>query len=330
MTGLDHKRAELKIREKFALTKDAAERILASIRELDCIGGCVIISTCNRTELYASVTEDDVFEPTRALCEMLGESFSEYGSYFTEENNELAIRHLCRVASGLDSRITGDDQIITQVREALEFSRERNCTDSYVETMFKFAIKAAKMIKTNVVLKTLGIDSVPGKMIEKLKRITPLTGLSAVVIGNGQMGRLVSELLIREGAAVTVTLREYKKGVIQVPVGARAINYSLRYEAIENADIVVSATTSPHYTLQRGDLAGLARLPEIIVDLAVPRDVEPSVQELPGVMLLGIDDISGDGRVLPHESIFAINEIIDDQIEKYYRWLVFKQSAAVR
>jgi len=312
--GLNHKTASLDVREQFALTKEKTRQILASIKESDVVGGCVIVSTCNRTELYASVLNGNAFEPTKVLCNALGKNFSDFKSYFTERTDEQAIEHLCRVAAGLDSQIIGDDQIITQVREALELSRAQNSTDSYIETMFRLAIQAAKVIKTNVNFK---LDSVPSKTVEKLK---PVTGKNIVVIGNGWMGRLVAELLIAENANVTITLRENKKGYVQIPDGANTINYNDRYKAIEKADIVISATTSPHFTIHRKEL----KSPHIIVDLAVPRDVEPSVKEIPGLVLFTIDDISGDSRVIPPD----VDNIIGEHIKKYYHWFEFKRENA--
>jgi len=329
MTGLDHKGASLEVREQFALTKEKTRQVLAAIKESDIVSGCVIVSTCNRTELYASVLDCDVFEPTKTLCNVLGKKFSDFKHFFTERIGELAMQHLCRVAAGLDSQIMGDAQIITQVREALELSREQNCTDSYTETMFRLAIQAAKAIKTNVVLKSQGADSVPGKAVDKLKMLCQsLAGKNAVVIGNGWMGRLVAELLISENANVTVTLRENKKAFMQIPSGANTINYNERYKAIEQADIVISATTSPHFTLCHKELASLTQLPSIIVDLAVPRDVEPSIKEIPSLALLTIDDISGESRVLPAESILIIDDIIGEHIKKYYHWFEFKRENA--
>ena len=221
----------------------------------------------------------------------------------------------------------GDDQIITQVREALELSRANGCADSYLETMFNIAIQAAKRVKTDVMLKTYGMDSVPGKALEKLKTLCPIAGCNAVVIGNGQMGRLAAHMLIREKANVTVTLREYKRGVIIVPEGANTVGYSERYEAVGRADILISATTSPHFTISRDELAALDRLPGIIVDMAVPRDIEPSVGEIPGVNLLTIDDISGQSSALPPESAAKIDAIIKEHIGKYNRWRAYKENA---
>jgi glutamyl-tRNA reductase len=329
MAGLDHKGASLGVREQFALTKEKTRQVLASIKKGGLVGGCVIVSTCNRTELYASVLNCNVFEPAKALCDVLGKKFSDFKYYFTERIDECAMEHLCRVASGLDSQIMGDAQIITQVREALELSRAQNCTDSYVETMFRLAIQAAKAIKTKVAFKSQGADSVPGKAVDKLKMLCQsLAGKNAVVIGNGWMGRLVAELLIGENANVTVTLRENKKGFMQIPNGANTISYNERYKAIEQADMAISATTSPHFTLCHKELSRLIRLPGIIVDLAVPRDVEPSVKEIPGLVLLAIDDISGESRALPAESILMIDNIIGEHIKKYYHWFEFKRENA--
>jgi glutamyl-tRNA reductase len=325
MTGLDHKRIGLEIREMFAASKEKTQQLLMNIKNSGATGGCVIISTCNRTEFYASIPDNGVFEPTKELCGAFDKDYAQFGHYFTERTGEQVIEHLCRMASGSDSQIMGDDQIITQAREALELSRELDCTDSYIETMFNIAIQAAKAIKTNIILKSVGVVSVPGKAVDKLKTICALAGKKAVVIGNGNMGRLVSELLIREKARVTVTLREYKKGVIKVPDHADTIAYSERYDAIEQADIVVSATASPHFTIYCDKLIELKRLPEIIVDLAVPRDVEPSVKDINGVTLLTINDISDENGVLSPESVSKMSEIIAEHIEKYNRWLEYRE-----
>ncbi len=327
MTGLDYKCSNLSVREKFAVTKEITEKILAGFKDKG-TGGCVIISTCNRMELYASIPNDCTPPLSKTLCAAIGRDFSEYEPYFTEREGEQVMEHLCRVASGLDSQIMGDDQIITQIREALEFSRSRNCTDSYIETMFNMSIHAAKAIKTKVLANSLGTSSVPGKTVEKIKTMCNLAGQNALVIGNGRIGRMLSELLLRENMNVTVTLRSHKKGVVQIPEQANVINYDERYKAIEKADIAVSATASPHLTLSKNEMSKLKRVPKIIVDLAVPRDVEPSVKSLPGITLLTIDDISGGERHLPPESVSMTESIIAEHIAKYKQWLLFKNKTS--
>jgi glutamyl-tRNA reductase len=327
MTGLDYKRASLGIREDFALTKEKTRQILMAVKENGATGGYVIISTCNRTEFYASIPDGECFLPSKTLCAALGVDFIEYEPYFTERIGDCVMEHLCRTASGLESQIMGDDQIITQVREALELSREQNCADSYLETIFRLSIQAAKVIKTNILSNSLKNSSVPGKMVEKLKAMCPLAGRNAVVIGSGRIGRAVAELLIRENVNVTVTLRTHKKGDLQTPDKADTISYGERYQAIEKADIVVSATTSPHLTISLHEMSALKQWPKLFIDLAVPRDIESSVRDLDGITLLTIDDISGGDRALPPESVAMIESIIEEHISKYRQWLAFKTTA---
>jgi len=319
MTGLDYKRSSLSVREKFAVTRAMSAKLLASFKDKG-IDGCVIISTCNRTELYASISDGCGISLSKILCAALELNFSKYESCFTERDGDCVIEHLCSVASGLDSQIIGDDQIITQAREALEFSREQKCTDSHIETMFNLSICAAKVIKTKVLANSLGTSSVPEKTVDKIKTMYNLVGRNVLIIGNGRIGKMVSELLIREGMNVTVTLRSHNRGVIQIIDKADVINYDERYKAVEKADVVISATTSPHLTLLYNEVNALKKKPDIIVDLAVPRDIEPSIKNISGITLLTIDDISGSGRHLSPESVKMIEKIIAEHIAKYNKW----------
>jgi glutamyl-tRNA reductase len=324
MTGLDHKRSALDVRERFAVTKAKAGKILADFKNGG-MGGCVILSTCNRTEFYASIPDggDSALSLSKALCGALGMDISEYGPHLTEREGDRVIEHLCRVASGLDSQIIGDDRIITQVREALELSREQHCTDSFIETLFNLSIHAAKAVKTKVFINTLRTSSVPEKTVEKLKmmRHNRITGQKALVIGSGRIGRQVCDLLISEGMNVTVTLRFHKSGgSVRINDKADVIDYDERYGTLEKTNIVISATASPHLTLLRSEIGALAKIPEIIVDLAVPRDVEPSIGSIDGVTLLTIDDISGDEQRLSPESVLAAGNIINEHIDRYDKW----------
>ena len=328
MTGLDYRSSELSVREKFAVTKEKARDIIKAYMDLPSVKGCVVIFTCNRTEVYVSYIPTDKmdFDITEFLCETLGLDAGTYTPHFTKRGDTEALHHLCRVAAGMDSQILGDDQIITQVREALESSRENGFTDCYTEKMFGTAVKAAKEIKTNVVVRSPHVASAPYRAVEKIKSLIEIAGQKAVVIGNGQMGRLTAELLLKESAQVTVTLRTYKKGVVQVPEGAKTIAYSKKYDAIEHAKIVVSATTSPHYTLHYDDFAKLGNMPEIVIDLAVPRDIEPNIGGLPGVNLFTIDDLGDENPSLPEEKTILAEQIIENNIQDYYKWRSYKEN----
>ena len=330
MTGLDHKRSNIVIRENFAVSKEKAVNILTLMKNEGIAAGCVIISTCNRTEFYASIPNSCTFPLSEKLCAVLGVNFGEYGSYLIERTGDQAMKHLIYVASGLDSQILGDDQIITQVREALELSRRQNCADSYIETIFRISIQAAKAIKTKVFSNLFGSSSVPSKTVEKIKTMCSLAGKNAVVIGNGKIGLLAAEILIREKVNVTITLRTHKKGDFKIPNKAQTVSYDERYEIIENADIVISATTSPHTTISFNAVSGMKQLPKIIVDLAVPRDVDPSIKNLNGITLLTIDDITNGENFLSPEKISLAENIIYEHMAKFRKWLAFKEAEKQR
>lgn len=325
MTGLDHKKAELFIREKFTLTKENIKIFLKKFTSQNKIGGCVLLSTCNRTELYVSIDETDDIDLTRLLCDFLHLEYDEYYKYFIERKSHDAIIHLFKVSAGMDSQILGDDQIITQVREDLELARSVSCSDSYLETCFKTAIKAGKKIKTEVVLRDPKTSNAPYKAIEKLKEYFSLSNKNILVIGNGHMGRIVSELLIKERANVTITLREYRKGTVYIPKWANTISYSDRRSILNLTDVVISATTSPHFTLKYNDLDLLERPPLFYVDLAVPRDLEPKIKEIPNTKLFTIDDLDDKNTIISSDKMNKINEIIDDSLKRYNKWQSYKE-----
>lgn len=326
MVGLNYRLAPLEVREKFVILKEDVQSIGARFLALSGITGCVILSTCNRTEIYISQSSKDLASSLEeSLCSFLGVNTKMSQKFFFEKKSSDAFDHLCKVAAGMDSQILGDDQIITQVRESLENARNLKMTDSYLETFFRTAIQAGKEIKTDMVISSPLKSSAPYQAVQKLKRGASLKGKSVVVIGNGIMGRMTAELLIQEQAHVVMTLREYRTGCVEIPPGVQTIGYKRRYEAIAEADIVVSATTSPHHTLHYEDFLPLLKLPEVIIDLAVPRDVEPRIGELGNIRIWTIDEISDQSNELSTELLALAKNLIEKHREKYDHWYSFKQ-----
>jgi glutamyl-tRNA reductase len=145
----------------------------------------------------------------------------------------------------------------------------------------------------------------------------------AVVIGNGKMGRLCAEQLRDAGCTVTVTLRSYRHGQTVVPRGCGTVPYDERMSAIDGCDLLVSATTSPHFTISKSMLESVAKKPKMIIDLAVPRDIEPETAGIPGIIFIDMDTLTTPGDVQNHnEAGFAETEIIiDKHFNEFYRWL---------
>jgi glutamyl-tRNA reductase len=325
MSGLDYNLAPVELRERLSFTKTQVGELLDRIKGDPRVSGCVIISTCNRTEIYLTCGESESLKPARLLCEAAGERYGDFAPAFVHRSGRDAVWHLMEVSSGLQSQIWGDDQIITQVKTALELAQSRNTCDAVLATLFRDAVTAGKEVKTSVRL-TAVPDSVAFRAVETAKReLGDLHGLRAVVMGNGEMGRLSARLLRDAGCSVTVTLRTYRHGETVVPFGCGVIPYDQRLDAIDGADIVLSATTSPHYTLMVNQAAQVRRLPRLVLDLAIPRDIDPRIGTELGVVCYNVDTLGGtDPRAENQEALDRAREILERQVEEFYQWWSYK------
>lgn len=320
MSGLEHSMAPLPLREKLSFTKQQTAEMVRRIRSFPGISGCVLISTCNRTELYLSCEGEE--NPGELLCRAAGTEYAPYKDAFVTLSGHKAARHLMEVAAGLRSRIFGEDQIISQVRNAVALAREAGTTDAVLETLFCCAVSAGKEVRTKVKLNAVP-TSAASMAVELLERkLGDLKGKKALVIGNGEMGRLSASLLQQKGCVVSVTLRTYRHGQTIVPPGCGVVPYEDRFLRMEGCDILLSATTSPHYTVTVEQLGELSVLPAMMVDLSIPRDIQPEVGQLDGVSLYNVDDLGSwlEDRTVPPE----VTEILQAQMENFYRWLNYK------
>lgn len=323
MLGIDHNRALLDVRALFSFTKKNTAEALEVLKQKEGILGCIILSTCNRMELWASTVEEWDGSLYECLCDLKGADARKYREFFVERKEQEAVEHLFYLTCGLKSQILGEDQILTQVKDALALARENFTTDSVLEVLFRMAVTAGKKVKTDVTF-SRGNSSVIHQAINMLEeKGFRLQDKTCMVIGNGEMGKVAAQALREAGAYVTVTVRQYRSGMVSIPQGCARINYGERMEYLPQCDLVVSATASPNYTLKR-ELFQEAVLPADlrIIDLAVPRDVEPSVGELPEITLYDMDSFRMEGT--PEElsnSLEQAGEILNDQMEEFYSWL---------
>lgn len=293
MTGIDHNKADVDMRSVFSITKSEAEQLIQDIKNINGIKGCVIISTCNRMELWLSTTRDWSGSPFDILCDYHGVSTDDYEEFFYNKREYDAVDHLLKLTSGLLSRIIGEDQIITQVRNAVEQSRKVDGMDSVLEELFRIAITAGKKIKTEIVFSHANGSAMNSAVRMLQSRGLDFNDLKCMVIGNGDMGKLAAETLEKAGADVTVTVRQYRSGVVNIPKNCKRIDYGQRMDLLPDCDVVVSATSSPNYTLTMDHLEGVPTDHNVIlIDLAVPRDIEPGVDQLENYELYDIDDFS--------------------------------------
>lgn len=326
MAGMDHSMAGIDLRERFSFTKPKQEAICEALRAMEGVRGAVLLSTCNRTELYLSLDPYKECDPFLKLCKAAGLDVTPSKHCYRILKGREAFWHLCRLACGLESQILGEDQIITQVKEAVALARGCGAADSNLEVVFRTAITAAKKIKTvvkfskaenSVALKTLAI------LRQELKVKSPGRIL---VIGNGEVGRLVANTLVQHGFEVAMTLRQYKYRDIEIPEGVTAFDYGERYQRLGTFDAVISATASPHHTLAIEPLKDMASLPGIMIDLAVPRDIDLEIGRQRPVKLYDIDSIAEGAIEQSNQLQFQQAE---DIIHKYHgdlmKWHHYKE-----
>lgn len=322
MIGIDYGKASVDVRAQFSFTKKNAVQAMERLKKMPGVYGCIILSTCNRMELWASLQEEWEGSLYGFLCKEKDKRPEDFQKYFVQRTEREAVEHLFYLTSGLKSQILAEDQIITQVKDALALSREAYCTDNVLEVLFRTAVTAAKKVKTEVSF-SRGNVSVIHQAIEKLKaQGFPLQGKNCMVIGNGEMGRVAALALKEAGADVTVTVRQYRSGVVNIPQGCQRINYGDRMEFLPQCDLVVSATASPNLTITKAGLeeAGISGS-LVLIDLAVPRDIDPLAGTLGNVRLYDIDSFKIDA-VSPklQESLERAGAILGEQMEDFYSW----------
>ncbi|MDY3728865.1 MAG: glutamyl-tRNA reductase [Candidatus Choladocola sp.] len=321
MIGIDHSVAEIDIRTIFSFTKKCTAEALEQLKQVKGVEGCVLLSTCNRMELWVSTNEDFSDDLYELLCRIREVDPGRYRQYFKRREERDAVHHLFRLAGGLESRILGEDQIVTQVKDALAFARENFATDHVLETLFRQAVTAAKKVKTGIALSPSD-QSVVHIAIQTLKEQGYIfEGKKCMVIGNGVMGKLAANQIRRQGADVTVTVRQYRSGIVEIPEKCHRIDYGRRMELFGACDYVVSATVSPNYTLTRDLVEEHFQKPVVLIDLALPRDIDPQVRELEQVTLFDIDCFRDEARSEEQkEAIRQAEACFAEQMDEFYTW----------
>lgn len=328
MVGIDYTTAGMEVREAFSPAPADLPSVLRTIFGGDVLG-CALVATCNRTELYISHNSDVPPDGVALLCRALGRDEKTYAPRFVERHERQAVLHLMRVAAGMASSVPGDSQIITQVRAAIEAARLAETSDALLESLFRSAVTAGKKVKTRVDFSREGA-SVASEAIEAMTRAygDPV-GKTALVIGNGVIGRLAAAGLAEKGCRVFATLRKHNLGCMEPPAGCQSVDYDERYSYMERCDYVVSATSSPHHTVERGKLEGLPRLPALFVDLAIPRDIDPEVDGLRGAAVWNVDHLRPTEDAADRERRQTqAEEIIAEEAKRFDVWRQNRQRRA--
>ncbi len=321
MAGINYNLNSLSQREKLSFTPEKIIKICKNVCNEKNISGCIIISTCDRTEIYISHYSNEHLNPAELLIKHSGIDFD--GS-FDIKSDMSVVYHIMQLACGLKSQIIGEGQIVGQINSALKLCGENNCTDPILNTLFRTAVSAGKYTLSHTKLSNVPVSSAYGavELLENLNKKN-LSGKTCVIIGNGKMGQIAQSLLIKKNCKVFVTLRDYKHGNNDIIKGCNGIKYKERYNFIDGADFVISATKSPHYTITYDKLSAIKKKPRIIIDLSLPRDVEPSVSEI--CSCYNIDELGFETKINPND-LKTVQSIIEKFVKDFIQWKNYKLS----
>ncbi len=301
--GLNHKSAPLEIREKVSFSASKTLDALESLKYCPYIEECLILSTCNRVELYAISENKEAFGSLKNFLydyHNLREPIDEY--LYLYENQE-AILHLFRVVSSLDSMMVGENQILAQVKQAYINAHSCGAGDRFISLLFQEALRIGKKVRTETNINK-GAVSISSAAVELARSILgDLAGKKILIIGAGKVGELTVRNLTDRGIEmVLVANRTYYRAVQLAEVfNGRAIRYDEMFEALREVDIVISSTSAPHYILKKEDLISVMSARNgraiFLIDLSLPRNIEEEICKIENVYLYNIDDLKKKGEL---------------------------------
>ena len=330
--GVSHKTAPVEVRERVALTDGLAADFLRDLRGGADVQEAVAISTCNRTELYLVV--GDPVEAESAALSMLstkaGIRPTTLASAIYSHRNCEAARHLYRVTSGLESMIVGENEIQGQVKRAYDTALAKDTTGPLTNHLFKAALATGKRVRTETGIgeRQLSLPAVAVALARE--QLGDLVAREVVILGTGETSELTARALADSGVKTIFVANRRRDRAIGLArrYGGTSVNFDELPQALESADIVVAATASPHLLLEARELADVMdarhRRPMLLIDLAVPRDIDASCGDIGGVSLYDIDDLQAvidrNRRVRQVEARKA-EGIIEEEIQQFAAWL---------
>lgn len=336
--GLNHKTAPVDVREKFSISQ---ESVIDGLRHIDDYGAileAVILSTCNRSEIYAVLDDgDDGKDILKQFLFDLTGNEDEIDCYLYYYPDYACIRHLFQVASSLDSLIIGEGQILSQVKKAYAVARENSATSTVLNTLFHRAITTGKRVRTETHIAYNAV-SVSYAAVELAKTVFggSLGNSSALIYGAGETAELTAKNLLGKGIQkIYIANRHIEKArMLAEKFAGKAVPFDKAFSNAEGIDIVVTSTGAPHYVVKPWEtqqfMARRKGRPLIFIDIAVPRDVDPDVANIKGVLLYNIDDLKAvveDNIKRRGEEAKVADKIIaeevDDLVERF-RYLSFR------
>lgn len=344
LISISHKIAPLKIRELFAFSKEQQEELMRDMVANALIDECIVVATCNRTEIYTYTSTEnspgEIFHVMQKILlrEAKAENTENIMDYILFYHDKKAIHHLFEVTTGLDSMVIGEDQILGQVKTAQEQAMAIHTSGVFLNTLFRYAITGAKKVKTDTDLSKTSVSTATLALKIAEKELGTIHGKKVLIIGaSGKIGGIVMKNFgCIEGVKLYVTVRSINtlQRSRHMKADYKTISYDERYEVLDEMDVIISATSSPHYTLTYDKMVKNFRTDKkrVLVDLAVPMDIESKIKEKTNCIYYNIDDftkISRENNEKKMHEAEAAGEILDDYELQFERWFIFQKSLPI-
>lgn len=330
--GLNHKTADVGTREKLAFNGVKLEEGVLGLRQIEGVTEVALLSTCNRVEIYACVSdvEDAVENIKNFMASFHNITKKDFeGSLYSHTGTD-AIRHILRVASSLDSMVVGEPQILGQLKTVFDFALNKKTTGILLNQLMKKAISTAKRVRTETKIAENAV-SISFAAVELARKIfTDLSGKSFMLLGAGEMAELAARHLVNNGVKeVAVVNRTYERGCeLASEFNGKAVRFEDFLHELARMDIIICSTGAPSYILVRDQMNRVMKErkhhPVFIIDISVPRNIDPEINKIENVYLYDVDDLQEviDFNILERQrEAEKAQQIIDEEVEKFIKWM---------
>lgn len=360
LLGISHKTAPARVRALFAFSEEQRQLLMQSLLEKEGITECVVLATCNRMEVYV-VSRPDI--PVWQVMTMMQNCVLnmvdtelyriDAASLLRFYEGNQAVRHLFFVAAGLDSMVLGEDQILGQVKEAHRQAMENGLCGTYCNSLFRMAVTAAKKVKTKTKLSSLSVSTATLAVKAAEQYLGELEGKNVMLIGaTGKIGQIVMKNLVsdhhvhlyvtsrkvsgdmQQSADTWMLADKHCSGRHYQTESYAMVAYEQRYQYMDRMDVLISATASPHYTItkERWQSAVKSEKPRILIDMAVPMDIESSIDEEKMTHVCHLDALTAvadKNQMMRLRAADQAKDMLEEEIEQFGRWMLFQDHLPV-
>jgi glutamyl-tRNA reductase len=329
VVGLSHRTAPVALLEKAALAGDAQAKLLADVAATEHTAESLVLSTCNRVEVYADVDKfhGALTDLSELLARYAGVPLESLTPHLYVHYEDRAVAHLFSVVCGLDSMVVGESQIVGQVKHALRLAQAAGTTSRVLSGLVQQALRVGKRARTETGIDRAGRSLVTAGLAEAVRELGTLTEHEVLVVGAGSMSSLAATVASQSGARSVVvanrTLDHAQR--LAASVGGRAVALDQLEEAFVTADLVISCTGAVGHVVEAGAVAAAQQRrngrPFVLLDLALPRDVEPAVHDIDGVLVVDLETLASTLSDTEHVAdVEATKEIVADEVAAFLGW----------